>query len=294
MGVTRARLRELFRLQEPAMSVVSSSSEEHVWYVVDTVRLHLAGRGEVRGFVTRPKGSGPYPAILFGHSHGGVYSLGAEELLAGRDYLYDPPGPALAKAGYVTFGLDMPVFGERATVSEAYASKALLWHGKSLFGQMLEDHSAALTYLASRPDVDAKRIGAYGISMGCTLSYWLAAVDERIAATAHLCCFADLRTMIETGAHDGHGIYLVVPGLLEEADAGDIAALVAPRPQLICIGEVDALTPPLAFERAWAVTRAAYDATGGRLDLVRELGVGHRETATMRAAIMKFFREVLA
>ena len=47
-----------------------------------------------------------------------------------------------ARAGYVTLCIDMPVFGKRATVSEGSASKALLWYGKGLFGQML-NHWAA-------------------------------------------------------------------------------------------------------------------------------------------------------
>ena len=193
----------------------------------------------------------------------------------------------------MTLCIDMPTFGKRATVSESFAAKALLWFGKGLFGQMLGDHSAALTYLSSRDDVDAGRIGAFGISMGCTLSYWLAAMDERIAAVAHLCCFADLRAMIELGAHDGHGIYLVVPGLLNEADAGAIGALVAPRPQLICIGEADALCPPLAVERAWEETSAAYGRLGGVLQKVSEPDVGHRETPRMRETMLDFFHKHL-
>jgi len=183
----------------------------------------------------------------------------------------------------------MPVFGERTTVSESFAAKALLWHGKSLFGQMLSDHSAALTYLAGRDDVDPVRIGAFGISMGCVLSYWLAAMDERIAAVAHLCCFADFRTMIELGAHDGHGIYLTVPGLLTEADGGSIAALIAPRPQLVCIGEADSLTPPTAVARAWADLEPAYAAVRDRLERVSEPGIGHQETPAMREAMLSFF-----
>ena len=121
------------------------------------------------------------------------------------------------------------------------------------------------------------------------LSYWLAALDDRIAAVAHLCCFADFRTMIELGAHDGHGIYLTVPGLLREADGGTIAALIAPRPQLICIGEADHLSPPLAVERAWAELAPAYAGAPGKLEKVSEPGVGHQETPRMREAVLAFF-----
>lgn len=101
--------------------------------------------------------------------------------------------------------------------------------------------------------------------------------------------------MIELGNHDGHGIYLTVPGLLAETDAGAIAGLIAPRPQLICIGEADALTPLPAFEIAYAETLAAYVAAGvpERLRVVREPDVGHQETRRMREATLSFFGEVL-
>ena len=293
MAITRERLRQLVGLVEPPVSLSAARIEQRDGYEVEHLTLKL-GDTEVRGILTRPlKVEGRLPAILYGHSHGGRYEIGADELLDGREYLLDPLGPAFARAGYVTLCIDMPVFGRRASVTEGAAAKALLWYGKGLFGQMLCDHSAALTYLASRPDVDPSRIGAFGISMGCTLSYWLAAMDERIKAVAHLCCFADLRKMIELGNHDGHGVYLIVPGLLNEADAGAIGALVAPRPQLICIGEADALTPPAAVALAWRETSAAYANAPGRLQLVSEPGVKHQETARMREASLSFFAKNL-
>lgn len=293
MAINAACLREIIGLAEPTVTFISSEAVRMDDYVIEHLRLRL-GDEEVRGILTRPLAEGQrYPAILYGHSHGGGYHIGASELLEGREYLVDPLGPTFARAGYVTLCIDMPVFGERATVTESAAAKALLWYGKSLFGQMLSDHAAALTYLAGRDDVDASRIGAFGISMGCVLSYWLAAMDERIAAVAHLCCFADFRTMIDLGAHDGHGIYLTVPGLLAEADGGSIAALVAPRPQLVCIGEADRLTPPEAVARAWGELAPAYAATPELLQLVSEPGIGHTETPAMRAAMLAFFGEHL-
>lgn len=294
MAISRNRLRALIGLSEPAVSLLASRIEPMDGYVIEHLHLQL-GDEKVRGILTRPTdNSRRLPAILYGHSHGGGYAIGASELLDGREYLLDPLGPVFAHAGYVTLCIDMPVFGERATVSESFAAKALLWHGKSLFGQMLSDHAAALTYLAGRADVDPTRIGAFGISMGCVLSYWLAAMDERIAAVAHLCCFADFRTMIELGAHDGHGIYLTVPGLLTEADGGSIAALIAPRPQLVCLGEADSLTPPAAVARAWAELEPAYATMRDRLERVSEAGIGHQETPRMREAVLAFFATHLA
>lgn len=289
MAISAARFRELLGFEERSAALMDRRVEEADGYVIEHLRLQIGGT-EVRGILTRPaQVDGPLPAILYGHSHGGGYAVGARELLDGREYLVGPLGPVFARAGYVTLCIDMPVFGERATVSENFAAKALLWHGKSLFGEMLSDHAAALTYLASRDDVDAGRIGAFGLSMGCVLSYWLAAIDPRIAAVAHLCCFADFRTMIELGAHDGHGIYLTVPGLLREADGGSIAALIAPRPQLICVGEADHLSPPLAVARAWDELSPAYADAPDMLEKVSEPGIGHQETPRMREAVLRFF-----
>lgn len=296
LSIERNRLRQLFGIAEPAIELLSTETEERDGYVVERLRFRLAGRGDVRGVLTRPLAApGPLPAILYAHAHGGRYDIGADELLEGREALLSPLGPVFARAGYVGLMLDMPTFGERADEKEWPKSKALLWYGKSLIGEMLSDQAAALTHLSSRLDVDPGRIGAFGMSMGSTLSYWLAAVDERIAATAHLCCFADFATLIELGAHDEHGIYLTVPGLLAETSTGAIAGLVAPRPQLICVGAADSLTPPLAVDRAFAETEAAYKRVqaGEALSLLRVPGVGHHETQEMREAVLAFFRDEL-
>jgi dienelactone hydrolase len=296
LSITSERLRTLFGLIEPKITLTETIVEDRGTYMLERLSFTIEGKGAVRGLLTRPREtSGKLPAILYGHSHGGRYDIGADELLSGREYLRDPLGPVFAAEGYVTLCIDMPVFGERATEGENAAAKRLLWHGKSLFGEMLSDHAAAVTYLTGRADVDPARIGAFGMSMGCTLSYWLAAVDTRIAAVAHHSCYCDYETLNELGAQDGHGIYLMVPGLLEATSTGEIAGLIAPRPQLICVGEADSLTPPLAIDRAYAETSALYRAQGAedKLALLREPGIKHEETDRMRLEMLRFFRDTL-
>ena len=287
--------RELFgRLlaYEPAHLELAAATLVDVDGIVrENLSFRLADGSPVRGFLMRPEGHGPFPGLIYAHAHGGRYDIGASELTEGREVLLDPPGPALARAGYAVFCIDMPTFGERAHVTEGAASKAALWYGRTLFGQMLGEQAGALTWLAARPDVDAGRIGVLGISMGATLAYWIAALDERPAAIAHLCCYADFATLVQTGAHNGHGQYLTVPGLLAALTTGEIAGLVAPRPQLVCVGSEDTLTPPAAVDRAEADTRAAYAEAGvpENFMLMREAGVGHQETLAMRAAVLDFF-----
>ena len=289
-------LRRSFEIGRHGLREVAREVSEAVGHTVERVTFETDAGEPVRGLVTRPPDVVHAPAILYLHAHGGRYGIGADELLDGRPALQSPLGPVLAAMGFVTLAIDMPCFGARATTSESALSKALLWRGKSLAGQMIAEQSAALGWLAAREDVDAGRIGAFGISMGATFGYWLAAVEPRIACVAHLCCYADFAAMIETGAHEGHGIYLTIPGLLNVASNGEIAGLVAPRPQLICIGDRDPLTPPAAVDIALAETRAAYAAAGAsdRLILHREQETGHCESPAMRRAVLAFFASQLA
>lgn len=289
------RLRAAFEIGAHSLSFVSLEAEEADGYVVQRLSFVTAGGEAVRGMLTRPLGSGPFPAVLYIHAHGDRYDIGADELLDGRPALLGPLGPVFARLGFVTLAIEMPAFGSRSEPNESARAKACLWRGLSVAGQMVAEQQAAFAWLAAREDVIADRIGVFGLSMGATLGYWLAAVEPRVACVAHLCCYADFDSLIETGAHDLHGIYLTVPGLLEIATNGEIAGLVAPRPQLIAIGDRDPLTPPAAVDLALAQTRDAYARAGvpGGLTLIREPDTGHVETEAMRAGVLAFLQRYL-
>ena len=230
MPIAREHLAALLSFKEPKFTLAAREVAERDDYVFERLQFDFEGAGPVRGYLTRPaRTTGRCPAILYAHSHGGRLDIGARELIEGRSYLLSPWGPMLARAGYTTLCIDMPSAGERHGIGESSAAKAAIWYGKSLIGHMLSDHAAALTYLAGRDDVDAGRIGGFGISLGSTLTYWLAALDTRLKAIAHLCCYADYATLVELGAHDHHGIYLLVPGLLNHTSTGEMAGMVAPR-----------------------------------------------------------------
>ena len=288
-------LEELFEIGRHPLELDSRQAEATGHYLTERLIFRTRAGEAVNAIMTRPDNDNTGPAILYLHAHGNRYEIGASELTGGRPALQEPLGPVFAERGFATLAIDMPGFGARATQSESALAKALLWQGGSMAGQMLGEQAAALGWLAGQPFVDADRIGAFGISMGATFAYWLAGVEPRIAVIAHLCCYADLATLIETGAHDLHGIYLTVPGLLTVASNGEIAGLAAPRPQLICIGDRDPLTPPQAVDRALAETKAAYARAGaaGALTIHRKAETGHEETLEMRRAVLDFFTRTL-
>jgi dienelactone hydrolase len=292
--MNRADLAALLALpprSEAPPALVSAEMSERDGYVLERLAIDLGDAHPVRALLTRPVSPvAPLPAVLYCHAHGAKYDIGASELIDGRPSLLNPYGPALARAGFLSLCLDMATFGGRQSPAEDPLSKALLWQGKTLMGKMLGDLLAGFDYMSSRPDVDAGRVAAFGLSMGATHAYFLGALEPRLARIVHLCCYADWASLVATGAHDLHGHYMTIPGLLTKTSVGAIAGMVAPRPQLACVGLKDPLTPPQAVDRAFEETEVAYRRAHGEsaLTLIREPDTGHVETQKMRDAVMAF------
>jgi len=235
------------------------------------------------------------PAILYCHAHGFDYSTGRRELLAGRKALSQPYAHDLVALGYQVLCIDMPCFGERQHLHESATAKSCLWRGNTLFGWMLSELMAAVSYLADQPFVDANRIATLGISMGGTHAWWLAALDARISASVALCCFADLNRLIEHNLHDYHGHYMSVPDLLSHTSTGRLAGLACPKPQFFGIGLQDPSTPASCFELARQEVLAAYSEQGAadQLKFYVESDLAHQESAGMRDHALRFLQRYL-
>jgi cephalosporin-C deacetylase-like acetyl esterase len=107
--------------------------------------------------------------------------------------------------------IDTWIFGERPTRIELDAFKETLWKGQVLWGMMVYDSLRALDYLVARPEVDPSRVATVGLSMGSTMVWWTAALDERIKVCVDICCLTDYQALIETKGLHGHGVYYYVP-----------------------------------------------------------------------------------
>lgn len=230
----------------------------------------------------------PVPAVLYCHAHGNRFEFGMAELMEGRGSLQGAYGPALQALGIASLCLEMPAFGNRQSRTESERAKKHLWNGTTLFGQMLEELSAGIGFLADHADINETRIGALGFSMGSTHTWWMAALDERVKASVALCSFADLECLTETSAHDGHGIYMTVPSLLKTFSTGQIASLAASRALMIGVGLQDWSTPKPCFEKARKELDAAYSDAREALHFHIEPDMGHVETPAMRQASLDF------
>jgi dienelactone hydrolase len=233
------------------------SREEHDGYTLERFEFHNGVDMVVPGILLLPKDrKGPAPAIIGLHGHGSSKeSIGADPKSS------QLIGPLLARRGYVVAAIDACFSGERvgkgpagprldkgAYPQELSLFKLYLWQGRCLWGMMLREEQCLLDYLETRPEVDKKRIAATGMSMGCTRSWWLAAIDDRIQAVVGVACFTRYTELIAHGNLRKHGIYYFVPGVLGQFDTEAIHALIAPRPHLELSGDQDGGAPTDGIE----------------------------------------------
>ncbi len=180
-----------------------------------------------------PKGKGPFPAMLCLHGHSGSFAP-----------LFDPKSPykaladRFARGGYVVLAPSFP--------HHKYAAMAL-W-----------DLMRCVDILAERPEVDPKRIGVAGLSMGGEWTMWLAACDERlrIAVVSGWMCTTE-------------GVFSVyncpcwcLPGFVELMDVCEVHLLIAPRPVLFESAEKDNCFPIRYCRDGFARVRAGYKVFG--------------------------------
>jgi len=271
--------------------VVSRKPVRQDGYLVERLTLDLNGIEDVPALlIKRADGPGRKPGILYCHSHGGFYDLGKRELLEGVVYEQKPPyGYVLADRGYAVLCIDNWAFGKRRTMTESATFKLMLWQGRTMWGMMVYDNLRALDYMRSRQDIDGNRIAALGMSMGSTMSWWVAALDPKVSACVDICCLTDFQALIDEKGLDGHGIFYYVPSLLKYFSTAEINALISPRPHLSLAGVKDKLTPVKGLDRIDRELKKIYKAAGKpeNWQLVRYPGA-HRETPDMRRRVLAF------
>ncbi len=139
------------------------------------------------------------------------------------------------------------------------AQRALLL-GRTLLGERVFDVDRALDYLATRPDVDMRRVGVMGNSGGGTVATYAAALLPRIACAMPSCAFGSYAV---TSATIYHCACHYVPGILRWMDMGDVLGAFAPRPVTIVAGKTDDISPVLPSTRQqFAHLRRIYAAAG--------------------------------
>src|SRR5260370_2660125 len=165
-------------------------TEKSQGYVLEHLELDLNGKEAVPAYLLLPdRRQDRAPGLLYIHAHGGTYELGKEELILGRKVL-PAYAPVCAAKGLVTLAIDSWCFSGRKRQEDGRNGewdtfKLMLWKGQVLWGMMMFDEFQAVSYLAGRPEVDAKRIGAFGLSLGTNQAGCQAAPDPPVHLQTH-------------------------------------------------------------------------------------------------------------
>jgi dienelactone hydrolase len=252
------------------------------------------------------------PALIVLHGTGGT----KDKM---RPWLVD-----LARRGMIGLAIDARYHGSRKGNTEgttAYNDAITrAWRAQPSAGMPQEhpfyydtcwDLWRTLDYMASRRDVDLKRIAMLGTSMG-GIETWLAgAVDDRVAAAVPAIGVQSFRWSLENEKWQGRAKTIgpahqaaaadlgepavnarvcralwnkVIPGILGPFDCPSMIRLFAGRPLLVLNGELDPNCPLGGAELAFAAARDAFAQAGAsdRLEINVAKGVGHTVTAEQR------------
>ena len=115
---------------------------------------------------------------------------------------------------------------------EQITAKTIFSSGATWPGMLVWDDMRAVDYLASRPEVDAKRIGALGLSIGGLRTARLAAADPRIKVACVTGWMTEFRSQLRNHLRN-HTWMAYIPGLQKSLDLPDEVALTAPGALLV-------------------------------------------------------------
>jgi dienelactone hydrolase len=173
-------------------------------------------------------------------------------------------------------------------------------------------------YLVSRDDIDPKRIGMVGVSMGGIETWLAASVDDRIAVAVPAIAVQSFRWSLDNGQWQGRARTVagahnaaakdlgehevnarvckelwskVLPGILGPFDCPSMIRLFAGRPLLILNGERDPNCPIGGANLAFAAAQAAYKEAnaGERLQVMVAKNVAHAVTNEQKLAALEWF-----
>jgi len=170
-----------------------------------------------------------------------------------EDMLSDTMKAGLVKAGFAGFAIDAALHGERKAPGKEPIT-AFFSADKTPIYQTVADLRRGLDYLATVPEVDAKRIGYYGVSMGGMMGALAAGLDPRIRAPVLVLAWGDWGTLMENSDRlkEAASSTLLTPELVRQfmADVDPIYFVghISPRPVLMQNGKTDRLVPPAAAE----------------------------------------------
>lgn len=292
--------------------------EKREGYTARKLEFNLSDFYRVRAYVLIPDGEGPFPAVNLLHDHGAHLYIGKEKMIRPFDddslvlddadkwvdNLYGGQyfGDYLAKNGYVVFSTDAPMWGERGRAEGVDRSKYdiiagnMMMYGRDLSAFMTYDDIASTDFLATLPEVDPKRIGCAGCSMGAYRAWMLSALSDKISACAAVCWMitTDVQMTWKYGRKESVGFANCIPALRQYLDYPHIASIACPKPTLFISGTEDKLFKVPGVKKAFKIMHEVWDSQNAGENLETELWpIPHSCGIEAQQRVLDFFNKKL-
>ncbi len=236
-----------------------------------------------------PKSSGRHPAILAVHGHW----RGAKQ-----DPVVQARCIGAAKLGFAVLAVDAFGAGERAVgkaLGEYHGemtAATLFPTGQTLAGLQVYENARALAYLATRPEVDAARVGVTGASGGGNQTMYAIAMIDGLKAAVPVCSVGNYQSYLGTACC----LCELVPGALTFTEEWGVLGLAAPKPLMVVNATRDALQFSVAEARKTiAGLEPLYRLYGSPRNLRHAVfESGHDYNRAMREAAYGWFTHHLA
>lgn len=214
----------------------------------------------------------PVAITMQGHSTGFHNSIGEKKY--DKDEDYHPRGQFALQAvqnGYAALAIEQRGMGERMAQRQdrrkknqeidlcRFAARVAIHMGRTILGERVFDISCAIDQLSRFPALDTEKILITGNSGGGTISYYAAAMDERIRLSVPSCAFCPYPESILDVLHCDCNY---VPGAYCDFDMQDLACLIAPRPLVVVAGKDDPIFPIDGVKRGMETVERIYRTAG--------------------------------
>lgn len=203
----------------------------------------------------RVEGKLPVVLYLSGHSPGPY----------GAKVDYQHHGVWFARHGYAALLLDTLEFGEVPGLHHG-THDLEMWNWLSLgytpIGPEVWNAVRALDYLETRPEGDMSRAGLTGISGGGAITWFTAALDDRIKVAVPVCSSWTIEHQVALDTVRGNCDCIFIHNNNWGLDLPAIGALIAPRPLKIISAQRDSVFPPAGYREVHRQLRRIYDFYG--------------------------------
>lgn len=229
------------------------------------------------------------PAILYLCGHAQVKE---GDVSFGNKVGYHHHGVWFARNGYACLMIDTIQLGEIQGVHHGTHRLGQWWwnsRGYTPAGVETWNGMRAIDYLITRPEIDPGRIGVTGRSGGGAYSWYVAALDPRVAVAAPVAGITNLRDHVVRDCVEGH-CDCMFPINTYRWDFPQVAALIAPRPLLIANTDRDPIFPLTGVMDVHDKVRQVYQRLGAtdRLGLTISPG-GHADSQELQVAAFRWF-----